>query len=382
MSRKNHKLKVLLSGGGTGGHIYPALAVADRLKEINEDIEFLYVGTERGLESEVVPNAGYAFQPIKVEGFRRKLNKEGIIYNIKSVYYFLTSLKKSRQLIKEFNPDVVLGTGGYVCAPVLFQAAKLGIPTIIHEQNSVAGITNKFLAKYVDKIAICFKEARSQFDKYQEKIVFTGNPRAQEVAQVKADGELENLGLDKNKPALIIFGGSRGAYQINQAFLNSYPDLVKKDYQTLFVPGSANYSNFIDDLENKHGPHNSDRVFIEPYINRMPQVFKEIDLVVCRSGATTLAEITALGLPSILIPSPNVTEDHQTKNAMSLVNENAALMISEFELSAEKLLEEIDRLMDNEDYRSQMANQAKTLGKPKASDTLISLMLEMVKTKT
>lgn len=382
MNRDNQTLKVLLSGGGTGGHIYPALAVADRLKEINENVEFLYIGTERGLESEVVPNAGYTFKPIKVEGFRRKLDKDGIIYNFKSVYYFLSSLKKSRQLIKEFNPDVVLGTGGYVCAPVLYQAAKLGIPTIIHEQNSVAGMTNKFLAKYVDRIAICFKEAKSQFDQYQEKIVFTGNPRAQEVAQVQADGELEKLGLDKSKPSVIIFGGSRGAYQINQAFLNSYQELMNKDYQTLFVPGAANFTRIIEELDNKYGSHDSGPVFIEPYINRMPQVFKEIDLVVCRSGATTLAEITALGLPSLLIPSPNVTEDHQTKNAMSLVNESAALMIAEADLKDEKLLEEIDYLMDNESYRNQMAKRAKMLGKPKASDSLISLMLDLVKAKS
>lgn len=379
MSQENGKLKVLLSGGGTGGHIYPALALADRLKEINNQVEFLYIGTERGLESTVVPNAGYDFKSIKVEGFRRKLNKDGIIYNVKSVYYFLSSLSKAKAMIKDFAPDVVVGTGGYVCAPVLYQAARLGVLTIIHEQNSVAGITNKFLARFVDKIAICFKEAKDQFPKQQEKIVFTGNPRAQEVANVQADGELSRLGLDPNKPSAIIFGGSRGAYAINQAFLKAYPELAKRDYQTLFVPGSANYPDFVKELIDRYGDMASNQVFIEPYIDRMPQVFKEIDLVVCRSGATTLAEITALGLPSILIPSPNVTEDHQTKNAMSLVDEQAALMIKEPDLTDDKLLAEMDRLMDDESYRSKMANQAKNMGTPTASDDIIRVMVDLVR---
>lgn len=381
MSNNKLPLKVLLSGGGTGGHIYPALALANRLKEVHENVEFLYIGTERGLESKVVPDAGLAFKSIKVEGFIRKLNKDGIIYNLKSVAYFLKSLSKSKQIIKEFEPDIVLGTGGYVCAPVLYQAAKLGIPTIVHEQNSVPGITNKFLAKYVDKIAICFKEAREQFSKYSEKIVFTGNPRAQEVAHIKADDELANIGLNPEVPSVIIFGGSRGAYQINQAFIESFEKFSEKSYQTLFVPGSANYSNIISDLDKRYGKPEEANIFIEPYIDKMPQVFKEIDLVVCRSGATTLAEITSLGLPSILIPSPHVTEDHQTRNAMSLVNEDAAIMIKESDLNSDRLIQEIDRLMIDKTRRDDMAQKAKTLGRPKASDDLISLMINLINNK-
>lgn len=379
MSNKKTPLKVLLSGGGTGGHIYPALALANRLKEVHENVEFLYIGTERGLESKVVPDAGYKFESIKVEGFIRKLNKDGLIYNIKSVVYFLKSLIKSKEIIKEFDPDIVLGTGGYVCAPVLYQAAKLGVPTIVHEQNSVPGITNKFLAKYVDKIAICFKEAREQFSKYSDKIVFTGNPRAQEVAHVQADNELANIGLNPELPSVILFGGSRGAYQINQAFIQSFESLSKKSYQTLFVPGAANYSNIIAELDEQYENPEAANIFIEPYIDKMPQVFKEIDLVVCRSGATTLAEITSLGLPSILIPSPHVTEDHQTRNALSLVNENAAIMIKEEELTSDRLIEEIDSLMFDKTKRKLMAKKAKTLGSPKASDDLINIMLELIK---
>lgn len=371
-------LKVLLSGGGTGGHIYPALALADRLKEINDNVEFLYIGTERGLESKVVRDAHIPFEPIKVEGFVRKLNKDGIIYNTKSIFYFLNSLRKARKIIKEFQPDIVIGTGGYVCAPVLYQAAKLHIPTIIHEQNSVAGITNKFLARYVDKIAICFEEATEEFSKHDSKVVYTGNPRAQEVASIEADNALSDLGLDSNKPTVIMFGGSRGAYELNQAFIKSYQNLSNRPYQILFVPGSANYSSVIEQIDKVYGNHEVYNIFIEPYIDRMPQVFKEIDLVVSRSGATTLAELTALGLPSILIPSPNVTEDHQTKNAMSLVNHDAAIMIKESDLNEELLVENIDKLMLDESSRIQMANEAKKLGKPFASDDIIKLMLSLL----
>lgn len=371
-------LKVLLSGGGTGGHIYPALALADRLKEINDNVEFLYIGTERGLESKLVRDAHIPFEPIKVEGFVRKLNKDGIIYNTKSIFYFLNSLRKARKIIKEFQPDIVIGTGGYVCAPVLYQAAKLHIPTIIHEQNSVAGITNKFLARYVDKIAICFEEAIEEFSKHDSKVVYTGNPRAQEVASIEADNALSDLGLDSNKPTVIMFGGSRGAYELNQAFIKSYQNLSNRPYQILFVPGSANYSSIIEQIDKVYGNHEVDNIFIEPYIDRMPQVFKEIDLVVSRSGATTLAELTALGLPSILIPSPNVTEDHQTKNAMSLVNHDAAIMIKESDLNEELLVENIDKLMLDESSRIQMANEAKKLGKPYASDDIIKLMLSLL----
>lgn len=371
-------LKVLLSGGGTGGHIYPALALADRLKEINDNVEFLYIGTERGLESKLVRDAHIPFEPIKVEGFVRKLNKDGIIYNTKSIFYFLNSLRKARKIIKEFQPDIVIGTGGYVCAPVLYQAAKLHIPTIIHEQNSVAGITNKFLARYVDKIAICFEEAIEEFSKHDSKVVYTGNPRAQEVASIEADNALSDLGLDSNKPTVIMFGGSRGAYELNQAFIKSYQNLSNRPYQILFVPGSANYSSIIEQIDKVYGNHEVYNIFIEPYIDRMPQVFKEIDLVVSRSGATTLAELTALGLPSILIPSPNVTEDHQTKNAMSLVNHDAAIMIKESDLNEELLVENIDKLMLDESSRIQMANEAKKLGKPYASDDIIKLMLSLL----
>lgn len=380
--RKPGKLKVLLTGGGTGGHIYPALALADRLKEINPDTEFLYIGTDRGLENRVVPEHGLPFKAINIEGFKRKLNLQGIKYNLNSINLFLSSLKTSKKIIKEFAPDVVIGTGGYVCAPVCYNASKMNIPTIIHEQNSVAGITNKFLARYVDHIAICFEEAREQFGKYKDKVVFTGNPRAQEVAGITGNDELGKLGLDDSIPSLVMFGGSRGAGKINDTFVQSYNELAKKDYQVLFVTGNMHFNALNEELVKIYGSELKPKnIFIKPYIKNMPKVFADIDLVVGRSGATTLAEITALGIPSVLIPSPNVTEDHQTKNAMSLVSKEAAILIKEEELTVSSLVGRLDELMHNETKRKNMAAQSKKIGQPRAADSLIQLSLDLVKKK-
>lgn len=375
-------MKVLLTGGGTGGHIYPALALMRRLREVQPDTKFLYVGTERGLESKLVPDQNIPFKSVKIEGFKRKLNLDGIKYNINTVRLFLKGIKDSKKIIREFQPDVVLGTGGYVCAPVCYAAAKEGIPTIIHEQNSVAGITNKFLARYVDKIAICFDEAREQFSKQGEKIVFPGNPRAQEVAGIQSQGELEEYGLDPEKKTVLIFGGSRGAQQINDAFVASYADFVEKDYQILFATGEIHFEKIREELIGEYGPVlNPQNVSVVPYIENMPQVFAGVSLVVGRSGATTLAELTALGMPSVLIPSPNVTEDHQTKNAMSLVKKDAAFMITESELTKDKLLASIDELMQDEAKRTQMAERARENGKPFAADELIQVLLDTIKEK-
>jgi len=376
-------LKVLLTGGGTGGHIYPALAFADRLKEIYPHTEFLYIGTDRGLESQVVPEHGIPFKSINIEGFSRRLNFKGIQYNLNSVKLFLSSLMESKNIIKNFKPDVVIGTGGYVCAPVCYISSKKKIPTIIHEQNSVAGITNKFLARYVDKIAICFEEARKQFGKNEEKVIFTGNPRAQEVAGIQGNNELSKLGLDESIPSLIIFGGSRGAKKINDTFIQAYGELAKKEYQVLFVTGNDHYDALNEELTNLYGLRlNPKNIFVKPYIKNMPNVFADIDLVVARSGATTLAEITALGIPSVLIPSPNVTEDHQTKNAMSLVSNEAAELIKEEELNVESLIDHLDKLMNHREKRLSMAMQSKKIGRPNAADDLIQVTLDIIKDKT
>lgn len=366
----SQKTKILLTGGGTGGHIYPALALYRQIKADYPQAEFLYIGTDKGLEARIVPEAGIPFKSIDIQGFRRSLS----LSNLTTIRKFLASYRKSSQYIKDFQPDIVLGTGGYVCGPVIYAASRLKLPTIIHEQNSLVGVTNKFLAPYVTKIAVCFEDALDQFNKYQNKVVLTGNPRAQEVVQVEKEDALADYGLDPNLPTLLIFGGSRGALKINETVLQGLEELENKDYQTIFVSGQDYYEKIQEDIELS----SLKNVKILPYISNMPQVFKEIDLVVCRSGATSLAELTALGLPSILIPSPNVTDDHQTKNALSLVKQGAATMIRESDLSSESLLSRIDQLMDNEGKRLEMSAASKEMGIPDASDRLIHLMQEII----
>ena len=358
-------MRLLISGGGTGGHIYPALALIEALQQKDPAAEILYVGTKKGLESKIVPDAGIPFKTVEIQGFRRSLSLE----NVKTIYLFLKSVRDSKKIIREFKPDVVVGTGGYVCGAVVYAAAKLKIPTLIHEQNSVAGVTNKFLSRYVNKIGICFPDVKADFP--AEKVVFTGNPRAQQVAGIKPNNTLQNYGLKANQPTLLIFGGSRGAEKINQTAIATAQMFRDSPYQVLFVTGRVHYDKLMQQPAAKNLPAN---FFIQPYIPDMPQILPEISAIVGRAGATSLAEITALGIPSILIPSPYVTNDHQTKNAMSLVDQHAAKLIKEQDLTAERLFETANELMSDEDLRQQMAHNAKQAGVPDAADKLLDVL--------
>ena len=365
-------MRVVVSGGGTGGHIYPALAFM-RYLEKKEDVEYLYIGTKRGLESKIVPQAGYAFESIKIEGLKRSLSLE----NLKTAYYMVTSVIKARKILKEFKPDVVIGTGGYVCAPVLFAASLLKIPTIIHEQNSVAGVTNKFLAKWVNKIAICFDDVKKDFASYSDKVVLTGNPRGQEVVEIKKNPEyLDSIGVQTDLPIVVIFGGSRGSERMNEVFVEALEGFADKNYHVIMVTGEVHYDKINNQITNSEKSLPNVSVF--PYIKDMPQLFQSVDLVVCRSGATTLTELTALGLASILIPSPYVTNNHQEANARSLVDQGAASMILEKELNAQTMLAEIDHILLDSHKKEAMATCAKKMGITDASSRLTSMIHEML----
>lgn len=362
-------MRILVTGGGTGGHIYPALALIRRIKELNTEAEFLYVGTKKGLESKIVPQEGIAFKTIEIQGFKRKLSMD----NVQTVHLFLKSIRESKKIIQAFKPDVVIGTGGYVCGAVVYAAAKLGIPTILHEQNSVPGITNKFLSRYVDKICVCFPEIMSQFP--AKKVVYTGNPRGQEVASIKKSDILSTYGLDPDIMTVLIFGGSRGAAKINEAFQGAISDFVNKPYQVLYVSGEIYYNELDQVISNLN--LNMKRVSVLSYLQNMDVVLPNVSLVISRAGATTISEVTALGIPSILIPSPNVTNDHQTKNAQSLVNAGAAIMIPDYSLSASKLLYYTDQVMTDSDKRKQMIDASKSLGVPDATDRIIDIIMEL-----
>lgn len=362
-------MRIIVTGGGTGGHIYPALALIRRIKELNSNAEFLFVGTHKGLESKIVPQAGIAFKTIEIQGFKRKLSKD----NIQTVRLFLKSIRESKKIIQAFKPDVVIGTGGYVCGAVVYAAAKLNIPTILHEQNSVPGITNKFLSRYVDKICVCFPEIMSQFP--AKKVVYTGNPRGQEVASIKKSDILATFGLDPEIMTVLIFGGSRGAAKINDAFQGAISDFVNKPYQVLYVSGEIYYNELSAKIDTLN--LNMKRVAVLPYLKNMDEVLPNVSLVVSRAGATTISEVTALGVPSILVPSPNVTNDHQTKNAESLVNAGAAIMIPDYSLSASKLIHYTDQVMTDSEKRKSMAKSSKDLGMPDATDRVIDIIMEL-----
>lgn len=311
----------------------------------------MYVGTENGLESQIVPKYKIPFKTIKIQGFRRSLSPQ----NVKTVYLFLNSIGKAKKIIKDFQPDIVIGTGGYVSGSVVYAATRLKIPTIVHEQNSIPGMTNKFLSKYATKVAICFPDVADYFPK--DKVILTGNPRAQEVVMIEKTNILKEYGLDPNKKTVVIFGGSRGALKINQAFIEAFPLFEKREYQVLYASGERYFKELQETLNLSEKKLTN--ISIQPYIDKMAEVLAAADLMVGRAGATSIAEFTALGLPAILIPSPYVTNDHQTKNAQSLVKSGAVEMITDQELTGHKLIAEIDAILLDETRHQLMANASK-----------------------
>ncbi|MGG3451414.1 MULTISPECIES: undecaprenyldiphospho-muramoylpentapeptide beta-N-acetylglucosaminyltransferase [Bacillaceae] len=361
-------MKIVVSGGGTGGHIYPALALIRMIKLKHPETSFLYIGTEKGLESKLVTREGIPFRSVDITGFRRAVSFE----NVKTIMRFLKGVNECKKMLKEFKPDVVIGTGGYVCGPVVYAAAKMGIPSIIHEQNSVPGLTNKFLSKYVEKIAVCFEEAKEFFP--AEKTILTGNPRASEVIEASSTGIMETFDLQSEQKTVLIFGGSRGAKPINDAVTGALTNLASRDYQVLYVTGDVHYEKVSSMLETAGKPAN---VSIVPFIHNMPEVLASSNLVVSRAGATTLAELTALGIPSILVPSPYVTNNHQEKNARTLTDRGAAILLLEKDLNADTLVGELDSILMNESSLIQMKKEAERLGIRDAADRLYNVMIDL-----
>lgn len=363
-------MKVLVTGGGTGGHIYPALAFVKYVQETVPNSSFLYVGATRGLENKILPTTDIPFKTLEIQGFKRSLSLD----NLKTIQLFLKSISSAKKILKEFQPDVVIGTGGYVSGAVVYAAAKMNIPTIVHEQNSVPGITNKFLARYVDKVAVAFKDAEKYFPK--NKTVLVGNPRAQEVVGIKESTILSDYNLKPNVKTVLIFGGSQGALKINQAVIEAIPEFAKKDYQVLYASGERYYQEIEESIGMTKDAFSN--ISIQPYIDQMMEVMVNCDLLIGRAGATSIAEFTGLGLPAILIPSPYVTNDHQTKNAESLVHAEAVKMIADNQLTAEKLVAAVDEIMDNETLRQEMADASKGQGIPDASERLFKLVTNLI----
>jgi UDP-N-acetylglucosamine--N-acetylmuramyl-(pentapeptide) pyrophosphoryl-undecaprenol N-acetylglucosamine transferase (EC 2.4.1.227) len=363
-------LKIIVTGGGTGGHIFPALAFIRLVKQMEEEAEFLYIGTEKGLESKIVPRADVPFRTIDISGLKRSLSPE----NVKTAIKLVRSIRESKRIIKDFRPDLVLGTGGYVCGPVVFAAARLGIPTVIHEQNSIPGLTNKILSRFVDKVAISFRETAQFFPR--EKVAWTGNPRATEVAGTDGKKWRMAQGLPRGKKLVLIFGGSRGARPINEAVIQMLPELGMRPYEVLYVTGEIHYQRVMEEARIAGEPEN---VKIVPFIHNMPEVLAAADLVVSRAGATSIAELTAIGVPAILIPSPYVTANHQLKNAELLAKNGAAIVLPESELNGIRLMNEMDRIIRDDARLIKMKESAKRIGVPNAGFLLYDLCVSLVK---
>lgn len=380
-------MRVVLTGGGTGGHIYPALAVAGQVREAEPDSELLYIGSERGLERELAAQEQIAFEAVEITGFRRSLSWE----NVKTIMRFFRGVRRSKKLLKQFRPDIVVGTGGYVCGPVVYAAVKLGIPTLLHEQNVIPGLTNAFLSRYADVLAVSFPQSENNFPKAR-RVLYTGNPRASQVVEADATRGRDSLDLPlaAGDQLVVVVGGSRGAKAINDTMLEMAPLIAaenKEDSDSerskygrlkfLFITGAPYYESTMSQLSSDATAF-SDRLQIVPYIHNMPEVLAAASIVVSRSGASSLAEITALGLPSILIPSPNVTNNHQEANARWLEREGAAKVILESELSGRALYDAVCKIAGDPIRYEHMSRQAKRLGKPDAAQAVYKAIQELV----
>jgi UDP-N-acetylglucosamine--N-acetylmuramyl-(pentapeptide) pyrophosphoryl-undecaprenol N-acetylglucosamine transferase len=360
------KLKFILSGGGTGGHIYPAIAIANELKSRFPDAEFLFVGAQDKMEMQKVPQSGYAIEGLWIAGLQRKLTLQNAMFPLKLV----SSLLKSRKIIKKFKPDVVIGTGGFASGPLLQTANTLNIPTVIQEQNSYPGITNKLLSKKANAICVAYENLEQFFPK--NKIVFTGNPVRQDILDIdsKRSEALSYFNLDENKKTLLVIGGSLGARRINQLIAKEIDFLRNNNLQIIWQCGNlymADYKHF-SEVEN---------VQVVSFIDRMDLIYAAADFVISRAGASSVSELCLVGKPTIFIPSPNVAEDHQTKNAKANVDKNGALLIKESELD-EKFESVFNKLIHDENLQKSLSENMKKLAKPNATKDIVEQIVRLI----
>jgi UDP-N-acetylglucosamine--N-acetylmuramyl-(pentapeptide) pyrophosphoryl-undecaprenol N-acetylglucosamine transferase len=361
-------MRVLISGGGTGGHVFPAIAIADAVRSIQPDAEILFVGALGKLEMHKVPAAGYDIIGLPIRGFQRKWSMQ----NIKLIFNLCKSLWMSFGIIRNFNPQVVVGVGGYASGPVLRVASWKNKPILIQEQNSYPGITNRIMSKAAKIICVAFEGLEKYFDK--NKIAFTGNPvRKDLVNEVNTTAARNHFGLDPSKITVGIFGGSLGARSINDGIVHLKDKIKDANVQWLWQTGSLYY----DELS-KHELANTSNVKMLPFIDRMDYAYAACDIVVARAGALTLAELCVQAKPSILVPSPNVAEDHQRKNAEALVMKGAAKMILDAAMKTE-LWNEIMKLINDDSARNQMKLELKKMAKPNAANDIANEILKLVK---
>jgi len=361
-------MKLLIGGGGTGGHIYPGLSLARYVLSVSAGSEILFVGSEAGLEQKIVPASGFRLATIPAKGFQRSFKQFGLV--ISSLY---GGIRQAGKIIEDFKPDVVLGTGGFVAAPLVMAALTKRVPVVIHEQNALPGLANRLLAPFVSRVCISFAETAKKMSRLS-RVVHTGNPRSTEVVSLSRKEGCSALGLDRNKAIILIYGGSRGALRLNEVVTDYLIEsTLPQQLTVVFVTGEI----YFQEISGKLNPL-PEQVKLYPYLNQMPEALVAADLAITRSGATTLAELTALGLPAILIPSPNVVNNHQYYNARMLSDVGAAVLIEEKEFNSKKLEQEINRLINNPGLRSVMQENSKALGVTDAAERLYRSLEEVV----
>ena len=366
-------MHILFAGGGTAGHVNPALAIAGYIKEHHPDAKISYIGTKKGIEARLVPDAGFDFYTIDVSGFQRKISIENIGRNISAAVKVITSSVASKRLLKELKPDVVVGTGGYVSGPVLREATKRGIKTAIHEQNAFPGVTTKMLANKVDRVMLAMQAAQKHLS-LNKKPYITGNPVRTALIRVSKDEAKKALKMD-SRPVILSFGGSLGARFVNEAVC----DLIKWHNGTgkfyhIHGSGKAGYNSVLEKLSDITL---SEEIKIREYIDDMQLCMAAADLVICRAGAITLSELQMCSKPSVLIPSPYVAENHQFHNAMSLKNIGAAELIEEKKLTGQKLIEVVSSLIENKPRLEEMAKKARESAISDSNERIYKVIMDL-----
>ncbi len=372
-------MRVLISCGGTGGHINPGLAIADIIKKKYPDAEFLFAGTPKGMESKLVPQAGYKMEPIKVAGFQRRISIENIGRNAKAIAYLATSGRRAKEIIEGFKPDIAIGTGGYAAGPVIRKAARMGIPTAIHEQNAYPGVTNRLLSKEVDYVMLTFEEALNFMDKSKFEYSVTGLPVRGSINSISKAEARKKLGFNGDF-TILSFGGSLGAGCINDTMTEvvKWHTGKKLNINHIHGYGGMGKDTFPQAMKEAGIPLKSDRLRISEYINDMDVCLAAADLVVCRSGASTLAELEAAGKASILIPSPIVAGNHQYHNAMVLGKAGAAVVIEQKDVTNERIISEIEQLYDSPDRVEIMSQSAADLYLNDTNDRILKVIEKLI----
>ena len=357
--------KFILSGGGTGGHIYPAIAIANELKLQFPDAEFLFVGAQDKMEMQKVPQAGYEIKGLWIAGLQRRLTLQNLMFPLK----LATSLLESRRIIRQFKPNAVIGTGGFASGPLLQAAGQAGIPTVIQEQNSFPGITNKLLSKRANVICVAYENLARFFPK--EKIVLTGNPVRQDLIDIESKKEeaITFYGLDPNKKTLLVLGGSLGARRVNQLIEKELHTMLSQDVQIIWQCGKLYFEEY--------KKHNQQNVRVVDFIERMDFVYAAADVIISRAGASSVSELCIVGKPVIFIPSPNVAEDHQTKNAQAIVDEKGAILLKESELDSQFSIV-FEALLKDQGKQKQLSDNIKKLAMPNATKVIVEQIKKLL----